>query len=75
MGMLGAQSRVASAESGSFLDAHFVLLWAAGAGASWPLGPGRICGELAYWAASLEKAAITGNAGGANLSLGYEVLL
>jgi hypothetical protein len=74
-GMLGAQSRVRSSEIGAYYDAHFVPLLAAGANGGVGLGPGRVCMEVAYWAASLDKVAISGNAGGMNLSLGYELPL
>jgi len=74
-GMLGAQSRVESAGTGSYHDAHFVPLFAAGANGGVGLGPGRVCAEVSYWAASLQKVAISGNAGGMNLSLGYELPL
>ena len=74
-GMLGAQSRVESAGTGSYYDASFVPLLAAGANGGVGLGPGRICAEVSYWAASLTKVAVTGNAGGMNLSLGYELPL
>jgi hypothetical protein len=74
-GMLGAQSRVESAATGSYHDAHFVPLLAAGANGGVGLGPGRVCAEVSYWAASLNKDTISGNAGGMNLSLGYELPL
>lgn len=74
-GMLGAQSRVESADTGSYYDASFVPLFAAGANGGVGLGPGRVCAEFSYWAASLQKMAVSGNAGGMNLSLGYELPL
>ena len=74
-GMLGAQSRVESANTGKYYDAHFVPLFAAGANGGVGVGPGRVCAEVSYWAASLQKVAISGNAGGMNLSLGYELPL
>lgn len=74
-GMLGAQSRISSTDTGNFYDRHFVLLLAAGAGGAVALGPGRVCAELSYWAASFDKTTISDNAGGVNLSLGYEVSL
>ena len=74
-GMLGAQSRVQSAVTGSYYDAHFVPLLAAGANGGVGVGPGRVCAEVSYWAASLKKETISGNAGGMNLSLGYELPL
>jgi hypothetical protein len=74
-GMLGAQSRVESASTGSFYDGHFVPLLAAGANGGVGVGPGRVCAEVSYWAASLKKDTISGNAGGMNLSLGYELPL
>lgn len=74
-GMLGAQSRVESAATGTFYDAHFVPLLAAGANGGVGVGPGRVCAEVSYWAASLKKDTILGNAGGMNLSLGYELPL
>jgi hypothetical protein len=74
-GMLGAQSRVESAATGSFHDANFVPLLAAGANGGVGLGPGRVCAEVSYWAASLQKVTLLGNVGGMNLSLGYELPL
>jgi hypothetical protein len=74
-GMLGAQSRVESADTGKYYDAHFVPLLAAGAIGGVGIGPGRVCAEVAYWAGSLQKDVLTGNAGGMNLSLGYELPL
>ncbi|HTU59559.1 MAG TPA: hypothetical protein VMF89_14010, partial [Polyangiales bacterium] len=74
-GMLGAQSRVESADTGKYYDASFVPLFAAGANGGVGLGPGRVCAEVSYWAGSLQKVAVTGNAGGMNLSLGYELPL
>ena len=74
-GMLGAQSRVESAATGSYYDGHFVPLLAAGANGGVGVGPGRVCAEVSYWAASLKKDTISGNAGGMNLSLGYELPL
>lgn len=74
-GVLGAQSRVASSATGRFLEQHFVPLLAAGAGGAVALGPGQVCAELSYWAASLDQTTVSGNAGGMNVSLGYELAL
>jgi hypothetical protein len=74
-GVLGAQSRIESVVTGSYYDSHFVPLLAAGANGGIGLGPGRVCAEVSYWAASFHKETISGNAGGMNLSLGYELPL
>jgi hypothetical protein len=74
-GVLSAASRVQSLATGRWAEHELVPLLAAGVHAALPWGSGLVCFELAYWAAVLHQTLVSGNAGGANLSLGYELPL
>jgi hypothetical protein len=74
-GVLSALSQLSSAATGAYRDHSFLPLLAAGANAGLAWGPGQVSLELSYWAAALDAQIVTGNAGGANVSMGYELPL
>lgn len=74
-GTLIAASKLSSASTGTSREHAVVPLWAAGAIAAMFLGPGRVVLELAYESARLNGNAVSGNAAGANITLGYDFIL
>jgi hypothetical protein len=74
-GVLSALSQLSSPSTGAYRDHNLLPLLAAGANAGLALGPGQVSLELSYWAAALDAQTVSGNAGGANVSMGYELSL
>ena len=72
-GILFADIKVASANTGKSEVAHPYLLLAGFLGAAIKAGPGRVFIELGYWNSHVDESWVKGNLGGFHGTAGYEL--